>query len=210
MIRLYVIEDNVTIIIPGLKNLFRPKRDGIKVIGFSPTVDEAIDNADPGVVDLFVLDLYIYGSLPIENFRKLKTNFPDKPIAIYTSEKASSWRKRMMDEGALTYITKDSPRDELKSALIKAASGEIYYFGQKEMDEKSNNENSQGSELHNITPGQQKMIMLLSEGLLHNEIAERCDMSRSMLEKNLNHLRESHGVRNNIELVKLFMDSGLI
>ena len=83
-------------------------------------------------IDLFVLDLYIPGQLPIDNIRKLKKHFPDKPIAIYTSEPSASWRKRMMDEGALTYITKDSPRDKLKLALQQAARGELFFYGQKE------------------------------------------------------------------------------
>jgi DNA-binding NarL/FixJ family response regulator len=209
MIRLFVIEDHLTVIISSLRYLFRPKRDGIVVTGSSTTVEETIKRADPGSFDVFVLDLYLPGHRPIENTRKLKEHFPVKAIAIYTSEKATSWRKRMMEEGAHTYITKDSTRDELKLALQKAAQGEFFYFGQ--MDSQSQPLEEDISDIQKkLTPVQKEIIKLLSEGHSHKEISTQIGISMSFIDKVLRNLRKSYGVSNNIELIKLFTRAGIL
>ena len=210
MIRLFIIEDHITVIVSSLRYLFRPKRDGIIVTGYAETVEDTIASADPDSVDLFILDLYIPGHLPIENIRKLKKHFPGKPIAIYTSETSASWREKMMDEGAFTYITKDSPRYKLKLAIQHAARGELFFFGQKESNEIESPGDNSVSIRNNISPIQHEIVKLIAEGLTHKEISEQLGISRSMIEKVLRNLRKSFKAKNNIELAKFFTHSGFI
>jgi len=198
------------VIVSSLRYLFRPKRDGIIVSGYAETVEETIVSADPDSIDLFILDLYIPGHLPLENIRKLKKHFPGKPIAIYTSETAASWREKMMDEGALTYITKDSPREKLKLAIHQAARGELFFYGQKESNENETHEDISVSIRNDITPVQLEIVKLLSMGLTHKEISSQIGISRSLIEKILKTLRKSFNAKNNIELAKFFSQSGLL
>ncbi len=208
MIKLFVIEDQYSIIVASLRYYFRPKRDEIEISGYSATVEEAIINADPANFDLFILDLYIPGSLPVDNIRKLKDHFPGKPIAIYTGEKSPLWQKKMIDEGALTYITKYATREELKLAIQKAVKGEVFIFGMKESSEDNSHENQNISEKGTITPVQKEILSLLYEGLYHKEIAQRLGISRSMVEKILKELRKSFHKNTNMELVKHFFGTG--
>jgi two-component system nitrate/nitrite response regulator NarL len=210
MIRLFIIEDHLTLIISGLRFLFRPERDGISVTGYAITVEEAIGKADPELFDLFILDLYIPGHQPIDNIRKLKTHFPGKPVAIYTSESSSSWKKKMMEEGALTYITKDSSRDELKTAIQKAAKGELFYFFPLVPTEQKKTGSEQSSVPHELSPVQNNIVKLLSEGHSHSEISDRTGISRSLIEKILKNLRTSFKVKNNLELIKCLLQNGSI
>lgn len=202
MIRLFVIEDHTTIVVSSLRYLFRPRRDGILIAGFSQTVEEAVTSADPESFDLIILDLFIPGYRPLENIRKLREHFPQKPVAIYTSEKSTAWKKRMLDEGALTYITKDATREELKLAIQKSSKGEVFYFGQKEEMDDPRSEAEKIFTLKNITPVQYELVKLLSEGMTHKEISDRTGISRSMVEKILKNLKKTFNVRNNIELIR--------
>lgn len=211
MIRLFVIEDHVTVIISSMRYLFRPSRDHIVVSGFATSVEEAINNADTGKFDLFVLDLYIPGYDPLENIRRLIENFPDKPIAIYSGEKSVSWKNKMIKAGAKTYITKDATREEHKFALQKAANGELYYSAMLgiSIDQITGRSTSTSTSL-NITPFQQEIVGLLSEGFTHKEISEKIGISRSLIEKILKNLRKSLNVKNNNELIKILTRSGEI
>ena len=56
MIRLFAIEDH-PVIVTGLRNLFRPSRDEIEIIGSANNVDDAILHADAAAFDIFLLDL---------------------------------------------------------------------------------------------------------------------------------------------------------
>jgi DNA-binding NarL/FixJ family response regulator len=209
MIRLFVIEDHITVIVSSLRYQFRPNRDGIIVSGFAKTVEDTILTADPASFDLFILDLYIPGSLPVDNIRKLKEHFHGKPIVIYTSELSPSWRMKMMDEGALAYITKEASRDELKLALQRAARGELFFSGPVGSTDISSSNDNLVSLPTEITPLQQEIVKLLSEGLTHKEISREIGISRSMVEKILKTLRQSFKAKNNIELTKLITSSGL-
>ncbi|MDP4281023.1 MAG: response regulator, partial [Bacteroidota bacterium] len=99
MVRLFIIEDHLTVIVSSLRFLFRPQRDDIKVVGYSADPEDIVKNADPSGFDLFVLDLHIPGLQPIDNIRKLKKHFPDKPVVIFTNDKSSSWKAKMLQEG---------------------------------------------------------------------------------------------------------------
>jgi DNA-binding NarL/FixJ family response regulator len=208
MIRLYVIEDHASLIISSLKYYFRPKRDGISIVGFATNVDEAIQKANPDRFDLFMLDLFIPGDFPIENIRKLKKHFPGKPIAIYTGEKAISWKKRMINEGANTYITKDTNRDELKIAIQKAAKGELYYSGDPDLMTPKNEGENSSPETIDISPLQLEIVYSLFEGKSHVEISENVHLSLSKIEKILKNLRKSFNVKNNLELINKLTQSG--
>jgi DNA-binding NarL/FixJ family response regulator len=210
MIRLFVIEDHLTMIVSSLKYMFRPGRDGIVVADSVSTIDDALRKADPKEFDLFILDLYIPGHKPIDNIRKLKEHFPDKPVAIYTSEKSNSWKKRMMDEGASTYIIKNATREELKLAIEKAAAGEYFFYGKMESDEPGLMDEEKFIKVNDLTPIQTEIVKLLSEGLTHKAISKQLGISRSMIEKILKVIRKKFEVSNNIELVKLFIHLGAL
>jgi DNA-binding NarL/FixJ family response regulator len=209
MVRIFVIEDHTNLIVSSLKYLFRQTRDGISVIDHASSVDETINLSNPEIVDLFLLDLHMPGYYPNDNIRKLKESFPDKPIAIYTEEKAIAWKNRMMREGALTYITKDANREDLKIAIQKAGKGEVFYYGKMEpIDKEGTGEDLSFSRVK-ITPPQREIVNLLSNGLSHNEISEQTGISRSMIEKILKELRKSFMAKNNNELIKKLTLAGL-
>ncbi|MEI6683247.1 MAG: response regulator transcription factor [Bacteroidota bacterium] len=210
MIRLFIIEDHLTVIVSSFRFLFRPERDGIRVAGFAATVEEAVKSADPATFDLVILDLHIPGHRPLDNIRMVRKFFPGKPVAIYTAEASSSWRNKMIEEGAITYITKDVSREELKTAIQKAARGEIYYFGQIDAVEEKSEGESQDPPRPELTPVQKQIIGLLAEGLTHKDISSRTGLSRSLIEKILNALRASLNVKNNVELVRVLTKKGAV
>ena len=94
MIRLFTIEDH-PVIITGLRNTFRPSRDGIEITGSASNVDEAILHANPATFDIFLLDLWIPGYQPLQNIRQLKEHFAEKPVVMFTSEDSSIWQRKM-------------------------------------------------------------------------------------------------------------------
>jgi DNA-binding NarL/FixJ family response regulator len=209
MIRLFIIEDHHTIIVSGFKRLFFPARDGIEVACFRSTVEEAIEQVDADSFDLIILDLWLENKLPADNLRNLRDHFPGKPVVIYTSESAFAWRQKMRDEGASAYITKNASRLEILTAIQKAVNGEVYFplnldevpiiKGQGPATIKGSNE---------LTPVQKEILILLSKGLRHKEIAESINLSGSNVEKTLKRLRKTYDVKNNLELITYLTENG--
>jgi DNA-binding NarL/FixJ family response regulator len=198
-------------VVSSLRFQFRPDRDGIQVTAAAETIEDAIMNVDPDSFDLISLDLFIPGHSPIENIRSLKQHFPGKPIIIYTSETSSSWKKTMMQEGALAFITKNASREELKIGILKASKGEFYYTGKSDLSDVNELSPAQSAPSTNpLTPVEEEIVKLLSVGMAHKEISDRMGISRSMLEKILKEIRAHFKVKNNIELIGYLTSNGFI
>jgi DNA-binding NarL/FixJ family response regulator len=210
MIRLYVIEDHITLTISGFKYLFRSKRDGITISGYSGSVEETIKSADPENVDLFILDLHIPGTYPIDNIRNLRQHFPGKPVVIYTGELSVSWRKKMIEEGAISYITKDTQREELKLVILKAVKGETVSIGKQRLTDLKEQEEDNPVESELIPPINREILRLLTEGLNHKEIAKEIGLSRSKVENILKEMRDNFHVKSNLNLIKILSKADII
>jgi DNA-binding NarL/FixJ family response regulator len=211
MIRLFVIEDHLAIIVSGLKRLFYSSRDGIEVTGASESVEEAIKMADPDSFDIFIFDLWLENKLPVQNIKKLIEHFSDKHIIVYTSEESSVWKQRMFREGAMAYVSKKTPRSELKMIIEKVDRGEKHFnIKLEEPNQEQEKKDADIPPLESLTPVQQEIIRLLAKGLKHKEVAGIIKISTSSVEKTLNLLRDRFKVKNNLELISLLSEKGEI
>jgi len=122
VIRLFVIEDH-PVIINGLRNMFRPDREGIEVAGSATSVSEALVQAPLIAFDIFLLDLWISGADPVRNLAELNSRFPHKPVLIYTSEESSAWRKKMLRCGARGYLVKSVSKATLRTMIGQLGAG---------------------------------------------------------------------------------------
>jgi DNA-binding NarL/FixJ family response regulator len=204
MIKIFVIEDHEAIIVPGLRNLFRPSRDQIEVTGSSPGLHTAFSNPSLGLADLILLDLWIPGENPLNTMNLLRERYPDVPVLIYTSEELPIWQDKMMQAGAKGFLRKNCPREALKSAIMHIAKGGTWFEGIRTegiLAEKS--ENNQESILSKLTPVQKEIIDLLIDGYHHHEIANRLNTTPGKIDKTLTVLRTKFQCRTTIELVML-------
>jgi len=210
MIRLFVIEDH-PIIVTGLRNLFRPSRDEIEIYGSASSADEALQNANPEAFDIIMLDLWLQSSAPLENIKKLKEKFPEKPVVMFTSEESSVWQRKMFDAGAKAYLLKTAEKNEIRLTLEKVAMGMTVFAGVMEQDYLNKKLSSEiASARHFLTPNQLEIAIMLSDGVTQKKIADSKGTSISNIEKTIKHIRESFNARNNAELIKILLEQGII
>ncbi len=209
MIRLYVIEDH-PVIVTGLKNLFRPSRDEIEIMGNAFSVDDAVAKADAETFDVFLLDLWLPEANPLVNVKKLKEKFTGKPIVIFTSEDSSSWQRKMFEAGVMAYLLKSTNKAEIKSTLEKVVRGQIVFSGLVEPDYERKLSTVLSGQKYRLTPNQHELVVLLSSGLTQQQIADAKKTSVSTVEKTLKHVRERCDAKNNAELIKILLEKGII
>ena len=209
MIRLFTIEDH-PIIITGLRHTFRPARDGIEIVGSASNVDEAIMAADPSSFDVLLLDLWIPGSHPLQNMKKIREHFPGKPIVIFTSEDSTLWQRKMFEAGAIAYLLKSSKKNEIHQTLEKVFQGMTVFTGMIEPEREQAFRAGFADPRFILTPNQKEYVIFLSNGLTQQEIAEKKNLSLSTVEKTIKVIRKKCGSRNNTELVKILLERGII
>ena len=209
MIRLFTIEDH-PVIITGLRNTFRPSRDGIEIIGSTNNVDKAIATADPSLFDVFLLDLWIPGYQPLQNIKKIREHFPGKPIVMFTSEDSALWQRKMFEAGAMAYLLKNAEKNEIRLTLEKVFQGMTVFTGMIEPEREQTFRAGFADPKYILTPNQKEYVVFLSNGLTQHEIAEKKSLSISTVEKTIKNIREKCSARNNAELVKILLERGVI
>ena len=209
MIRLFTIEDH-PVIITGLRNLFRPSRDGIEIIGSANHVDEVILKAEAETFDIFLLDLWIPSSHPLQNVKRIKEKFPTKPIVIFTSEESMIWQRKMFEAGAVAYLLKNADKSEIKSTLEKVARGLTIFSGIIEPAEDEKFRAAFTDPKYILTPNQKELVVMLSNGLSQQAIADQKGTSISNVEKTLKHIREKCHAKSNVELIKILIERGVL
>lgn len=210
MIRLLVIEDNASIIVAGLRNMFRPERDDIRIAVVAESADEALQKVTPDDFDLIILDLWLSRSLPMDNFRKLKTAFPGKPVLIYTQDDSPVWQTKMQLAGAGAYVTKNTPRDELKRAILKVSTGGTWFTGPlQEKDLPAMDVMSERPSV-SLSPVQRRMAELLAHGAGRREIARAMSTHPSAVDKTFAKLRQQFRCNNNYELIRVLTDNAML
>jgi DNA-binding NarL/FixJ family response regulator len=209
LVRVFVIEDH-PVIVYGLKSLFRPGREGVEIAGNAGSVDEAIRCADPASFDVFIFDLWLSETDPVENAEKLKLRFPSKPILVYTSEESGLWIRRMFAAGVSGYIFKSAERAEIRRALEQVARGGMTFPGVVNPGDDMMNDAEFRRKNRFIQGHHREMLLLMSKGKTQKFIADQNNLSVSTVEKIFQNLREKFGAVNNTDLIRILKDEGLI
>lgn len=201
MIRIYIIEDHEEFIVGGIKRMFSsPSRDHITVVGSSSTIEGFLKDADEGSFDVLILDLWLQNRLPVQNFRRLKKQFPGKPIIILTSDERYLWQRRMFKEGAQAYIRKTAGRVELKTAIEMAMRGERFFPSDVKVIEKNKDNPSKKKVGKFLTQDIEEILTHLEQGYTHKAVANHLGISESKIDKMLKELRGKFGVNNSMAL----------
>ena len=209
MIRLFIIEDH-PIIVQGLRNHFRPKRDGIEVSGSAATVEEMIETCDQDSFDILIFDLWLGESNPLDNVKLLTEHFPVKPIVVYTSEESRVWKRKMILAGVKGYIIKSAVKSEIKMVLEKISKGEIVLTGLWRKEDDQILRETLANKDSFLREKQRMIVVYISEGLTHKEIANRMGTCTSTVDKTARHLRTKFSVKTNAELIKFLTEKGII
>lgn len=202
MIRVFIIEDHPWII-HGLKYEFRPSRDEIEIKGSAARISEVTDKVKPGDLDIFILDLWLSGSDPIDNVNELQKNFPDKPIVIFTHEESPFWKQKMFDAGVRGYLMKDVDKKELKTAIQQVARGEIVFPDLSYLKESLMGKSPEAAQKFILKPSEKEIFLLLSKGMNQKEVAEYQHKGRSAIEKLVRKIRKQFNVKSNAEVIHI-------
>ena len=196
-------------VVDGLRSRFRADRDQMAISTSAGDVEEAV-GFDPGSFDLILLDLLIPGTDPLDNVRRLKKQFPGKPIVILTSEERSVWEMQMCKAGVQAYITKHESRKLLKDVLIRVASGEDLCRQKAEALELVTSTESHLQKTQILKPSEKAILSLYRDQLNLKEIGARMYMTESAVAKVMAKLRKQFKAKSNAGLLLLILENKLI
>lgn len=124
MTRILIVDDHA-VVGGGLKQ-FLTSAGGFEVAGEARTGQEALRLVSTQSWDLLVLDIGLPDLNGIEVLKRIKRAQPDLPVLIFSMHAEDDYALIAREAGAVGYLPKDSPPEEILTAIRRSSTGECY------------------------------------------------------------------------------------
>lgn len=172
---------------------------------------EAIEIVKKLQPDIVLMDINM---TPVKGFEAtqqvLKFSPATKVIAV-SMHTTPAYAKRMMQLGAMGYVTKNSSKDEMINAIIEVSNGNKYIceevkniLAQTELEEEG-----PLPEMNNLSKRELDIIKLIKEGQSSKEIALLLDISLKTVEVHRYNILKKLKLKNTASLVNFINENGL-
>lgn len=181
------------------------------VVGETSNGEDAVQIAKTLKPNIVLMDVNMS---PVNGFdaTKLITKYsPGSKVIAVSMHTMPAYAKRMMQLGAMGYVTKNSSKDEMIKAILEVSSGRKYIceevkniLAQKELEE----ETTQG-DMNHLSRREIDIIQLIKQGLSSKEIALRLDISLKTVEVHRYNILKKLKLKNTAALVNFINVNGL-
>jgi DNA-binding NarL/FixJ family response regulator len=188
-IRVALVDDH-PIVVGGLEAALGSILD-IEVVDRGATIADGRRILAREDVDVVLLDV----RLPDGNGLELVAEAADRDrpgVLILSSFETSQYVAAALRYGAMGFLVKTAPLDELVAAIRRVAAGQALFTAEQLRHGRSG--------LVELTSREREIVRLLLEGHSNDEIGQRVHAARSTVEKHLAHLYERFGVASRTEL----------
>jgi DNA-binding NarL/FixJ family response regulator len=205
-IRVLVVDDHA-VVRAGIARLLESSR-GIEVVGLARDGREAIAlSADRGP-DVVLMDLEMPIVDGIEATRRISRAHDGPNVVVLTSFSDRRRITEAVDSGAVGYLLKDSPPDELLAGIRAAAQGESPLAPRVAMTLVEERRN--GGAAEGLSDREREVLALVGAGVPNKQIAYRLGISPKTVKSHLTHIFRQIGVGDRLQAAMWARRHGLV
>lgn len=182
------------------------------VVGETSSGEEAIEIAREKRPKIILMDVNMS---PINGFdatKQIHKISPDSRIIAVSMHTMPAYAKRMLQLGAMGYVTKNSSKEEMIKAIVEVSNGKKYIceevkaiLADQELEENSD----RGGDMNDLSRRELDIIKLIKEGLSSKEIALQLDISLKTVEVHRYNVLKKLKLKNTAALVNYINAKGL-
>ncbi|WP_242108732.1 response regulator [Luteimonas aquatica] len=128
-------------------------------------------------IDLVLLDLTMPGALGFSSLMRLRSERPEVPLIVVSSNDHPRTVRRAQQFGAAGFVSKAAPAQALREAVRAVMAGGTWFA--LDQAEGSEQDARLAAGLAQLTPQQFRVLMLLAEGLLNKQIAAELGLAEN-------------------------------
>lgn len=182
-----------------------------QVIGETSNGEEAVEMAKEKKPKIVLMDINM---TPVNGFEatKLVRKFsPGSKIIGISMHSMPAYARKMLQMGAMGYVTKNSSKDELLNAIIEVNNGRKYIceevkniLAQQELEEEGGK-----PDMNSLSRREIDIVKLIREGLSSKEVASQLDISLKTVEVHRYNILKKLNLKNTAALVNFINVQGL-
>ena len=183
-----------------------------EVIAATSSGEEAIEMAKNLRPDIVLMDVNMTPVNGFEATKLVRKVSPGSKIIGITMHSMPAYAKKMFQIGAMGYVTKNSSKDEMITAIIEVYNGKKYIceevkniLAQQELEEDSSLE----PDMNALSRRELEIVKFIREGSSSKEIAANLDISLKTVEVHRYNILKKLSLKNTASLVNFVNRQGL-
>lgn len=210
MIKVLLVDDH-ELVRTGFRHLLQDS-PGIEVVGEADSGEEAVVQAKQLKPDLVLMDVNMPGIGGIEATRRVRRQNPGTQVIAVTVLSDAPFPEQLHEAGALGYLTKGCPAEELFQAIKMVASGRP--FISSEVSQKLTLAMLAGSNpdspFNRLSQREMQVLLMITQGQKTQFISDSLCLSPKTVSTYRHRLFEKLDVETDVELTLLAIRHGLI
>jgi two-component system invasion response regulator UvrY len=209
MINVMLVDDH-DLVRSGIKRILTDVGD-IEVVAEADSGEQAVRQAREIRPDVILMDLSMPGIGGMEATRKITRSMPDAKIIAVTIHEDEPFPARLLEAGAVGYLTKGCDVREIIDAIKSVYLGEQYLtprVAQKLALSFVNHRDK--APLEELTQRETQVMLMIVKGEPNKQISEKLCLSPKTTSTYRYRLFEKLGVINDVELTRFAIRHGLI
>jgi two-component system NarL family response regulator len=202
--RVMIVDDH-PMVAEGIQSILESYED-LEVVATLSNGRAAIDQAEALLPDVVLMDLNMPEIGGLTATEILLERLPDLRIVILTMHDNPEYISSALSHGAVGYLLKDVPTDEIKEAIDAVMAGETYLCT-----------GAQGSiapkrlgAREALTEREQTILLQLASGKSNKEVARTLDISVRTVETHRKNIKRKLGISSTAGLTRYAMEHGVL
>lgn len=207
MIKVLIVDDHALVRM-GIRRLLDDLPD-MEVVADAESGEQALVKSHKP--DVVLLDMKMPGIDGWEVTRRLKKSNPQVKVIAVTAMCTEPLPTRVLQLGAMGYLTKESGAEEMAAAIRKVAKGEKYLSAEIAQKMAINSlEAVQDSPFDLLSEREMQVMLMITSGMTVQDIADRLFLSSKTINGYRYRMFEKLGIKNDVELTFLAMKHRVI
>lgn len=208
MVRVVLVDDH-ELVRSGFRLILSGQPD-ITVVGEASNAEDGLRLIRAQKPDVALIDVHMPGMSGLELTERVQRAALATRIVILTVVQDAQFPRRLLQSGALGYLTKGCPAEELVQAVRIVAQGRRYLDASIARDMALAAVDGDASPLEALSSRELEVALMLARGLAVNEVANRLHLSAKTVSTYKQRLFDKLGIAHTIALANVLSAHGLL
>lgn len=202
--RILIVDDH-PMVAEGIQSILE-SYDDIEVVGCLSNGIEAVEKATEIEPDVILMDLNMPGMGGLSATEIILERAPETRILILSMHDSPEYISTALSHGAMGYVLKDVPTDEIKQAVDTVMQGKQYLC----TGAKGSLSPKDGNARVALTGREQTILLELAQGKSNKQVALSLDISVRTVETHRKNIKRKLGISSTAGLTRYALEHGVL
>jgi two-component system invasion response regulator UvrY len=179
------------------------KNENFDVVAECGDGERAIELARDKRPDVVLLDINMAPMSGFDVLKMIRKYSPGSKIIGVSMHSQPAYAKKMLRLGAKGYVTKNSPRQEMLTAIAEVSKNQVYVCQEVKniLSDQMLNGDQVNPDINNLSDREMQIVRALKEGLSSKEIASELNISLKTVEVHRHNILKKLKLKNTVSLI---------